>query len=298
MNNLSEKIILKLSNPISFELGKKYYLQGRVTGYADNDSFLEANVIGTDVYIVKISKIDLTSACNCEAFNGKEFCKHQVAVLLRKMGGEIIPKKKPLIKGKGIETNIIRDEKFQSSLQNIPRENLIKDVAELGRSNPDIEEYFIQKYSEKSTDYYKELELKIRKKINSILNYIGTNDYTGKVFTASREVNSLIQNLPSSRHTSDFLLSSGHWISDRLAVIDDSSGFLGDLIMGMLENSCKYLNNAKVDDLILFYQYSSLKTEFDFNLDIIRTILDKVTNPKIIEAIITKLEKKYLQEGH
>lgn len=180
MNDLTEKIILKLSNPTSFERGKKYYLQGRVTQYMENDSFIEATVIGTDLYNVKISKIDLTSECSCPVFKGEEFCKHQVAVLLTKKGGKIIPKKKPSIKNKEIDANIKRNHQFQSSLQNIPRESLINDVAELGRTNPDIEEYFIQKYSEKTTDYYKQIELKIKKKINSILGYRGKKGFHWK----------------------------------------------------------------------------------------------------------------------
>ena len=291
MNNLSEKIILKLSNPTSFERGKKYYLPGRVTEYVENDEFMEATVIGADLYKVKISKIDLTSECNCPAFKGEEFCKHQVAVLLTKKRWGIIPKKKPSIKNKGIDANINRDQQFKSSLQNIPRENLINEVTELGRSNPDIEEYFIHKYSEKTADYYRQIELNIKKKINSILGYRGKKDFTGKVFAASREVNSLLQNLPPSRHSTDFLLKTGYWISEKLADIDDSFGYLSDLIREMIENSCEYLNYARTEDLILFYKYTSLNTDFDFNIDVIQAILDKVTNPKIIEAIITKLEK-------
>jgi hypothetical protein len=291
LNNLSEKIILKLSNPNSFERGKKYYLQGRVTEYAEDDRFIEATVIGTNFYKVKISKADLVSECNCPAFNGEEFCKHHVAVLLTTLSGMIIPKKKPSLREQESDTKIIRDQQLKSSLQNIPREKLINDVAELGRKNPDIEEFFIRKYSEKTADYYGRIEINIKKKINSISGYRGKKDFAGKVFTASREVNSLIQNLPPSRHTADFLLKTGNWISEKLADIDDSSEYLRNLVHLMIENSCEYLNNAKTEELILFYKYTSFNTAFDFNIYVIKTILEKVTNQRIIDAVITKLEK-------
>ncbi|MDR3609139.1 MAG: SWIM zinc finger family protein [Ignavibacteriaceae bacterium] len=291
MKNLSEKIIQKLSNPDSFEKGGRYYKQGRVTGYSEKEKFIEATVIGTELYKVKISKDDLSAECSCPAFTGKDFCKHLVAVLLTTLSGEIIPKSKPAIKNKGSKDEIKRDQQFKSSLQNIPREILINDVAELGRTHPDIEEFFIQKYSEKTAEYYRQIEIKVRKKINSILSHIGRNDYHSKVFTASREVYSLLQNLPPSRQTTDFLLGTGYWITEKLAEIDDSNAYLQDLIWEIIENACDYLNYARADDLILFYKYTSLASEFDFNTKVIKVILDKVSNQKITEAIITKLER-------
>jgi hypothetical protein len=291
LNNLSEKTILKLSNPTSFERGRKYYLQGRVTEYAENDSFIEAVVIGTNLYKVRLSKADFTSECECKEFNGEEFCKHQVAVLLTTQGGMIIPKNKPSLREKEPDSNIIRDQQFKSSIQNIPRETLINDMAELGRRIPDIEEFFIHKYSEKTAEYYGQIEIKIKKKINSILGYRGKKDFAGKVFTASREINSLLQNLPLSRHTTDFLLKTGCWISENLVDIDDSSNYLKELIYQMIKESCEYLNNAKTEELVLFYKYTSLNTVFDYSINIIKAILEKVVNQRIIETVITKLEK-------
>jgi hypothetical protein len=291
MKNLSEKIIIKLSNPDAFEKGKRYYKQGRVTEYSENDKFIEATVTGTALYKDRISKEDFTFQCNCKAFKEGELCKHLVAVLLTTYSGEIIPKNKPTIRYKESKNELKRDQRFKSSLQNIPREYLIKDVAELGKTHPDIEEFFIQKYSEKTAEYYRQIDIRIRKKINSIINYRGRNDYSSKVFTASIEVNSLLQNLPPSRQTTDFLLKIGYWISERLAEIDDSNGYLQDLITEIIEIACEYLNYARADDLVMFYQFTSLRSEFNFNTNIIKAILDEVNNAVIIDAIITKLEK-------
>ncbi|MDR3667006.1 MAG: hypothetical protein P4L35_09200 [Ignavibacteriaceae bacterium] len=291
MDKLSERIVQKLSNPTSFELGKKYYLQGRVTEYTEDDNFIDATVIGTELYKIRIIKTDLSAECECKEYKGDELCKHLVAVLLTATRGILIPRQKPLLKEKEPDPNLIRDQQFKSSLEKIPRETLISDVAELGKRIPDIEEFFIHKYSEKTVDYYGQIELQIKKKINSILDYRGKKDFDGKVFTASREVNSLLQNLPVTRHTADFLLRTGYWISEKIADIDDSSGYLRELTYQILEYSCEYLNNARTDDLILFYKYCSLNTAFHFNIDIIKTILNKVTNLEILEALITKLEK-------
>jgi hypothetical protein len=296
LKDITEKIIVKLSNPTSFENGRKYYLQGRVTDYIENDRFIEANVIGSNVYRVKVSKEDLSSECNCAEYKEFELCKHQVAVFLTKSKGEVIPRNKPAIKNNGSVSDKSRDQQFKSSLLKIPREKLIEDVAELGRTYPDIEEYFIQKYSGQTLDYYNGIELKIKKKINSILNYRGNKDFPSKVFTASREVNSLIQNLPISRHTSDFLLGIGYWISERLADINDSNGYLNNLINEIIEKASLYLEDARPDDLVLYYKYTSNTNRYGFNINIIKSILINVKNLLVIETIMTKLEKSIFKK--
>jgi hypothetical protein len=296
LKDITEKIILKLSNPTSFENGRKYYLQGRVTDYYEDDRIIDANVIGGNLYKVKVWKEDLSSECNCADYKEFELCKHLVAVLLTKSKGEIIPKNKPTIKNNNSSSEHNKDQQFKSSLFKIPREKLIDDVAELGRTYPDIEEYFINKYSGQTSDYYNGLERKIRKKINSILSYQGNKDFPSKVFTASREVNSLIQNLPISRNTADFLLGTGYWISEKLAHIDDSNGYLSNLINEIIEKASLYLEDARPDDLVLYYKYTSNSSGFGFNINVIKSILLNIKNPLIIEAIMTKLEKSIFKK--
>jgi hypothetical protein len=291
LKNLSEKAILKLSGLESFEEGKKYYLQGRVTGYTETNGLLEATVIGTDYYKVKISSVDLSVQCTCPLFKGEIFCKHITALLFTNLKGVVVPRKVPQIKRPGRWNNPSLEQQFKSSIQNIPREKLISDVAELGHIHPDIEEYFIHKYSEKTAGFYRHLDNQIKVKIYSILKYRGKHDFANKIFTASREVNSIIQNLPISRHSAEFLLGAGFWISERLPEINDTNGTLKTLISEIIERACEYLNYAVKEDLVLFYQYSSMSSTFGYCKVVIESILRRVSNPEITEAVITKLEK-------
>jgi hypothetical protein len=314
LNNLSERIIQKLSTPDSFERGKKYYYRGRVTDYSEDDNSINAVVVGTDFYTVKISKADLSAECTCVKFNREQLCKHLVALLFTILKGEIKSNGIPITKyiphtygpkfgfeddidykshhNKGsIEDSSKPDNQFKSFLNHVPRENLLNDINELRRKNPDIEEFFIHKYSQKSISYYYRIENNIKSRINSIMRFRGKNDYSNKVFTASREVNSLLQNLPASRQTSEFLLGTGLWISEKLNEIEDSNGVLGSLVNLMTDNACEYLNYAGKEDLVLFYQYTSVSTSFDFNIEIIESIFRRVGNLAIIDALVTKLER-------
>ena len=308
-----------MTSPDTFEKGKKYYYRGRVTDYSEDEDSLQAIVVGTDFYNVRISKLDLASECTCSKFNKEQLCKHLVALLFTNLKGaidnrdKVISKYVPHTYGPkfGFEDDIdykptrkkhdsvelIKpDGQFKSFLNHIPRENLLNDINELRRNNPDIEEFFIHKYSQKSISYYMGIENNIKSRINSILRYKGKNDYSNKVFTASREVNSLLQNLRASRQTTEFLLGTGLWISEKLNVIEDHNGTLGMLVNLMIDNACEYLNYAGKDDLILFYQYTSINTTFNFNIGIIKSIFRRVENLAIIDAIVTKLEKSIFKK--
>ncbi|MBD3329414.1 hypothetical protein GF357_02875 [Candidatus Dojkabacteria bacterium] len=98
MKTFTEQTIQKLTNEKSFTRGKKYYDQGRVTEYTDKSDLLEAVVVGTDKYKVSIDLSTLDMDCNCPAFRGDLLCKHQVAVLMTKIHGEVKPSKKPSVK--------------------------------------------------------------------------------------------------------------------------------------------------------------------------------------------------------
>ncbi len=319
MNNLSERIIQKLTNPDSFERGKKYYYRGRVTDYTEDDNSIKAIVVGTDYYDVNISKSDLSPECSCPIFNGELYCKHLVALLFRKLKGEIKSRNETIAKyvphksgpkfgfednidynshsrGNNKEENIKQDKQFETFLNHIPRENLLNDINELRRKNPDIEEFFIRKYSQKSISYYLKIENNIKSRINSILRHRGINDYPNKVFTASREVNSLVQNLSTSRQTSEFLLGIGLWISEKLNEIEDANGILKELVRIMTDNACEYLNYAVKGELLLFYQYTSVNTSFNFNIGIIESIFRRVGNLAIIDELVTKLERSIFKK--
>lgn len=319
MNNLSERIIQKLSNPDTFERGKKYYYRGRVTDYSEDENSMRAVVVGTDFYNVRISKSDFAAECNCLKFNGEQFCKHLVALLFTRLKGEIKSDNKSIVKyiphtngpkfgfedaidyksisnKKNIEDTSKPDNQFKSFLNHVPRENLLNDINELRRKNPDIEEFFVHKYSQKSISYYHRIENNIKSRINSILRFRGKNDYSNKVFTASREVNSLLQNLPASRQTSELLLGTGLWISEKLNEIEDSNGTLRALVKLMTDNASEYLNYSGKEDLVLFYQYTSVNTSFDFNIGIIESIFRRVGNLAIIDAIVTKLERSVFKK--
>jgi hypothetical protein len=64
----------------------------------------------------------------------------------------------------------------------------------------------------------------------------------------------------------------------------------------MTDNACEYLNYTGKEELLLFYQYTSINTSFNFNIGIIYSIFRRVANLIIIDAIVTKLEKSIFKK--
>jgi len=76
--------VVALAGPRSFERGVGYQAQGRVGDIVVSDDAIEATVIGTDPYSVRIAAQDrrIVSLCSCPMGDLGAFCKHCVALAL------------------------------------------------------------------------------------------------------------------------------------------------------------------------------------------------------------------------
>ena len=161
---INEKIIQKLTHPVSFERGLKYYQQGRVTKYSNLGNRLSAEVIGTGVYRVNIDLSDLEVSCNCPAAERQDFCKHQIAVLLTYAKGEVKAKSTPKIKAS--QDNRPKSEtRISELLVNMTKEEILLHLDKLSIREPVIQTYFTKVVSAIGSFDYKNFRKYIRSKI-------------------------------------------------------------------------------------------------------------------------------------
>ena len=76
--------VVALAGPRSFERGVDYQAQGRVGALTVSDDAIDATVIGTDPYSVRIAAQNgrIISFCSCPMGDAGAFCKHCVALAL------------------------------------------------------------------------------------------------------------------------------------------------------------------------------------------------------------------------
>ena len=141
---INENIISRLTNPVSYERGFKYFIQGRVTDFINSDNILTATVIGTDRYHTTIDLSNLEANCDCPAFEGNLFCKHLVAVLLTHLKGEIKSKSLPKVKGEKKESTpaIYNINNLEEILKDYSKEEIIAHLKEFEKFDYSITRYF------------------------------------------------------------------------------------------------------------------------------------------------------------
>jgi len=288
---LSKNILEKLTHSKSFERGEKYYKQGRVVDYREDIQFIEATVIGTDNYLVRINQNKWEHSCNCLAYREDSFCKHEIAVLLTKMNGRIVAKSKPQIKKRNTEKIFSGENEFARLLEKIPKEILIADIVEYAADVPELITFFRSKYHDKDENYFHNIENLLSKSICNLKRIRRGEGYSNKIFVSCREIEQLIRNLPISKQSTEILLDTGYKLTESLTSLDDSFGTIQNLISFILERAVLFLNSAHPEDLNIFYEYISKKSSFEFDFELVETILKTVENSDVLSEFITKLEK-------
>ncbi|MEI7579422.1 MAG: hypothetical protein WCJ58_05300 [bacterium] len=288
--NLTANSIKALTNDRSFIRGEKYYQEGRVNSYHDTDNVLTADVIGTDKYIVQIDLNTLIHSCNCLAFNGDQFCKHEVSVLLTKMSGEIKPKQGIEIKRKNRRNNPQNEtNEVPNLIAKLELPELRHLIIEFTDINQDARNYFISKLSKPEEADIKDLEILFRKLFRNI-RYSGDwgyyNNRLDEIFQDSLQ---LFQYLTITKKTCIFLLEQAYWLDKRLTSIDDSDGIIQGLQDELI---CKALNGIALGELTLsdIYEFTSRDSNFDFATKLIEFILENINDLAYIKPLLEKLE--------
>lgn len=289
MANLTEKTIAALSDPKSFERGMKYYHQGRVSNYRENDNELEATVLGTREYNVAINLADLDMSCDCPFAEIGNVCKHIVAVLLTKVHGEVIPANKPkaYISSAGSDS----DNDFNKQLFSMSKEDIIDRLREISWRMPEIKKYFPLQPKSPDPAYYKALEKKICLKIRKLGPEHYYDDYWGKQEETCFEILILLQSLPYTDETLTFLLKQAQWINEELSEVDDSNGILRELVADIAHKIVRITDALGLDALGRIYEFTALKSSADFYLDIVFELLMDSEKPEIVASLMDKLEK-------
>ncbi|MBI1937314.1 MAG: SWIM zinc finger family protein [Ignavibacteriales bacterium] len=287
---INEKIILKLTNPASFERGYKYYQKGRVTAYKNENNIISATVIGTDNYESLIDLSNLKAECDCPAYSNNLLCKHLVALLFTYMSGEIKSKSLPKIKGKIKQPEGDNDKDLSQILYKFSKEEIVYHLKRIDADYGIIADYFDRLLlSEKSIDYSM-MRKAIRSKVNYFSKHGYINNYFRKMMEAQYDILSLTDSLPNSKASSEFLLETAYWINEKLDVIDDSDGIFSTLVELLIERAAVFLNSASVTDMELFYSYMGKESFSDFNLEVLEIILLKVSNKEILDELEFRLD--------
>lgn len=288
---LTKNILEKLSHPKSFERGEKYYKQGRVVDYTEDKEFIKANVIGTDNYCVRISQNKWEHSCNCLAYRDDSFCKHEIAVLLTKLNGNIESTVKPKIKIRNYEQIKFSEDEFKILLEKQSKESLISGIIEFTSEFPALKKSLEYRYSEKDESYIRNVENMLNKSISSLKRIRYGKDYSNKIFRICQDIHKIVEILPVNKRTSVMLLNTGYKLTESLTTIDDSYGTIQNVIDAVIEKAVLFLNSASASDLDIFYEFISKKSSFDLDFKIAEKILNLVNNNDILYEFINKLER-------
>ncbi|MBI5807325.1 MAG: hypothetical protein HZA74_02885 [Ignavibacteriales bacterium] len=291
MKYLSKNILEKLSHPKSFERGEKYYKQGRVVEFYEDEECIKATVIGTDNYHILINQNKWEHTCDCLSYRDDRFCKHEIAVLLTKLYGKVEAKNKPKIKLRNSEKNESFDDEFIKLLEKQSKETLINEINKLAAEFPVLKASFKQKYSDGDERHICNVESMLNKSISSLKRIKYGRDYSNKIFMICKDMDQMVETLPVTRQTSKILLNAGYNLTESLSAIDDSYGTIQNVIDVIIERSTLFLNSASPADLDIYYEFISKKSSFDLDFKIVDKISRVVKNDDILSEFITKLEK-------
>jgi len=292
LKNINEVILKNLTDNRSYQRGRVYYYEGKVSDFNDFDDVLTGKVIGTKTYTVKFDMVNLSAHCNCYAFAGGLFCKHLVALILTKIHGEImlpIQVKVNTHIAKKVDTKDI----LQQTLNELTKDELIDQIMTLAESHQYVIHYFNELNQEWTKDEYTNLQVKIRRKFHNLrcIDSYVWYDYTDNLDRINLDILQFIQNLPNSRKTLIFILNNVYWIYEKqLTSIDDTDRIIDNLIQQMIGKAVQYFNEIDAD-LSILWQFTSKKSSFDFGIDIIESIYTNVHNQAILRELSVKIEK-------
>lgn len=132
-----------------FSGGMEYYQDGSVKILSITDHKVKAKISGTIIYKVELTLKDdfLDGDCSCPAFENFDPCKHIAATGL----AVIAFNKNVSYKVSGRYSKIIdKSEKFEKSLLNKTRNELIEMIVKINDHYPEI----IEELAEDEDDYY------------------------------------------------------------------------------------------------------------------------------------------------
>jgi hypothetical protein len=290
MSNLTLESIKQLSNEKSYTRGEKYYKAGRVTEYKDQSNILTAKVIGTDMYNVRVDLNTLDNQCNCLAFYGDELCKHQIAVLLTKIYGEVVSNSKVKIKGQKTQQIIKAGKEPKLQIEKLDKEKLVQLLQELINEYEFIEDFISTRINPLSEFDYSSFESKFKNLFKGVKLGYNWDYYSNQLDNVYEGGVDLVKYLPTTNESCKLLLKLAYWIDNKLSSLDDSDGIIQNLQDELISKAMHGLEE-EVITLSDIYSFTSRDSNFDYATKIIESILLNVQNKEILGSIFQKLEK-------
>ena len=291
MINLTERSIIKLTDPKIYDRGLKYYNQGRVYDYRENEYIIEASVAGSEEYNVSIDFSDFSLICDCPFAHTDRICKHIVAVLLTKINGE--SKSKYRRRTTKTTENSVKNnsDDLTELLSSMNKNKLIDRIIHAQRSIPQLKQHFLRPSISLNKKAYSSIKKTIRGMINRLGPDIRYSNYWSKQRETCAEIILLVEPLPHNEATLEFLLEMGYWITEKLNTIDDSHAFLQSLISDLIVMAVVIVDNLGLPAMHNIYRYSAMNSSFDYHINLVFGIMQYSTNSEIMSSLAEKLDK-------
>jgi uncharacterized Zn finger protein len=262
---LERDTLRRLAGARSFDRGEGYFLNGQVKALAENEGTITAKVQGTRPYRVElwIEEDDLEYSCTCPIGADGEFCKHCVAVGLS--WTENIEQKNSK---KGKRASGVTIEDVRTYLQGQDKNALVEMLVNRSLKDDRLRQSLFIKAAKRSS---KGLDLTTyRRAIHDAVEPDGFVDYRSAYDYAHgiEETIDSVEELLKEGHPAEVIDLAEHAlkaVEKAMGSVDDSDGYMGDLLARLQDLHHKACKKAKPDPEALarrLFEWE-LRTDYD-----------------------------------
>jgi uncharacterized Zn finger protein len=262
---LDRSTLHRMAGVRSFERGEDYFLNGQVKALAEHEGKITAKVQGARPYRVElwIEEEDLEYSCTCPMGAEGEFCKHCVAVGLTWL--EAGQAKSPE-KGKG-EQRVTMDD-VRAYLLGQDKNALVEMLVNRAMEDDRLRQSLFIKAAKKGS---KGLDLaSYRRAIDDAVEPDGFVDYRSAYDYAQgiEEAIDSVEELLKEGHPAEVIELAEHAlkaVEQAMGSVDDSDGYMGDLLAQLQDLHHKACKKAKPDPEALarrLFEWE-LRTDYD-----------------------------------
>ncbi len=235
--------IVALAGPRSFERGVDYQAQGRVGALTVSDDAIEATVIGTDPYSVRIAAQNgrIISFCSCPMGDAGAFCKHCVALALawtepaagRIWGGDADRRRPPSepVDRTDDWVDDSSDDSVEAFLGDLDRESLVELIVTEMAHDEALDARVRLRATAASDSGVRGLVAALERAtaVHGFLDYAEVPAFASDVEVVADTVETIIDDGHAAAAV-DLAERGLRRIGSAIELADDSDGFLGDLL--------------------------------------------------------------------
>jgi uncharacterized Zn finger protein len=249
----------------SFERGEDYFVDRQVGAIAEHKGTITAKVQGTRLYRVKlwIDKGELEYSCTCPVGEDGEFCKHCVAVGLTWLeGGQL------KLSGKGQAPPALTMDDVRAYLLGKDKNALVEMLVDGAMEEDRLRQRLFLKAAKKSP---RGIDVATyRRAIDEAVESGGFVDYRSAYHYARGIEDAIdsVEELLKDGHPAEVIELAEHAleaVEEAMGSVDDSDGYMGDIIQRLQDLHYKACKKAKPDPEALARRLSEweLRTDYD-----------------------------------